>query len=101
MTPITSGLRVDPSNAEQAKGWDGGEGAYWAAHAERFDRTIASYHLPFLETAAIGAGEQVLDVGCGTGQTTRDAARRAPAGGVLGVDLSSEMINLARRLATA
>src|SRR5262249_46534511 len=101
MTPITSGLRVDPSNAEQAKAWNGGEGAYWAAHAAHFDRTVAGYHLPFLEAAAIGAGEQVLDIGCGTGQTTRDAARRAPAGGALGIDLSAEMIALARRLAAA
>jgi SAM-dependent methyltransferase len=101
MTPTTSGLRVDPSNVEQAKAWDGGEGAYWAAHADHFDRTVAAYHLPFLDAAAIGAGEQVLDIGCGTGQTTRDAAGRAPAGGALGVDLSAEMIGLARRLATA
>jgi SAM-dependent methyltransferase len=101
MTPIASGLRVDPSNAEQAKAWDGGEGAYWAAHAGHFDRTVAAYHLPFLDAAAIGTGEQVLDIGCGTGQTTRDAARRAAPGGALGVDLSAEMIGLARRLATA
>ena len=101
MTSTTSGLRVDPSNAERAKAWDGGEGAYWAAHADHFDRSVAAYHLPFLEAAAIGPGEQVLDIGCGTGQTTRDAARRAPSGGALGVDLSAEMIALARRLATA
>jgi len=101
MTPTASGLRVDPSNAEQARAWDGDEGAYWAAHAGHFDRTVAAYHLPFLDAAAIRPGEQVLDIGCGTGQTTRDAARRAPAGGALGVDLSAEMIALARRLATA
>jgi len=101
MAHTASGLRVDPSNAEQAMAWGGGEGAYWAAHADYFDRTIAAYHLPFLDAAAIGAGEQVLDVGCGTGQTTRDAARRASSGGALGVDLSTEMIALARRLAAA
>jgi SAM-dependent methyltransferase len=101
MTPTTSGLRVDPSNAEQAKAWDGGEGAYWAAHAGHFDRSVAGYHLPFLEAAAMEAGEQVLDIGCGTGQTTRDAARRASAGGALGVDLSADMIALARQLAAA
>jgi SAM-dependent methyltransferase len=101
MTSTTGGLRVDPSNAEQAKAWDGDEGAYWAAHAEHFDRAVAAYHLPFLDAAAIGTGEEVLDVGCGTGQTTRDTARRAPAGGALGIDLSAEMIALGRRLAAA
>jgi SAM-dependent methyltransferase len=101
MAPTKNGLRVDPSNARQAKAWDGGEGAYWAAHADHFDRTIAAYHLPFLEAAAIGTGEQVLDIGCGTGQTTRDAARRASSADALGVDLSAEMVALARSLAAA
>ena len=101
MAHLTSSLRLDPSNAEQAKAWDGGEGAYLAAHAGHFDRAVAAYHEKFLDAAAIGPAEQVLDIGCGTGQTTRDAARRAASGGALGVDLSSEMIALARRLAAA
>ena len=37
----TSGALVDPSNAEQLRAWDGGEGAYWAEHAEYFDRSVA------------------------------------------------------------
>jgi SAM-dependent methyltransferase len=101
MTPAAGALQIAPSNAGQAEAWDGSEGAYWAAHADHFDRAIAAYHLPFLDAAAIATGEQVLDIGCGTGQTTRDAARLAPAGGALGVDLSAEMIALARRLAAA
>lgn len=101
MTYLMSSLRVDPSNAEVAKAWDGDEGAYWAAHAGHFDRAVAPYHEKFLDAAAIGPAEHVLDIGCGTGQTTRDAARRAVSGGALGVDLSSEMIALARRLAAA
>src|SRR5205814_337720 len=70
-------VRVDPSNREQAKAWDGGEGEYWAANADRFDRGLATYHHPFMKAAAIGPHERVLDIGCGTGQTTRDAARAA------------------------
>jgi SAM-dependent methyltransferase len=93
--------RVDPSNREQAKAWDGDEGEYWTAHAARFDRSLAAYHRPFLDAAAIGPHERVLDVGCGTGQTTRDAARAAASGSALGVDLSSRMIDLARQLAVA
>jgi SAM-dependent methyltransferase len=45
--------------------------------------------------------DQVLDVGCGAGQTTREAARTATAGGALGVDLSAPMIDRARELARA
>jgi SAM-dependent methyltransferase len=41
----------------------------------------------------------ILDIGCGTGQTTRDAARMAPAGSELGVDISASVIERARELA--
>lgn len=92
-------LRVDPTNVEQAKAWDGDEGEYWAANAERFDRALAEYHRPFLDAAGIGSEHHVLDIGCGTGQTTRDAARIATGGWVLGVDLSSRMVDVARELA--
>jgi len=98
---MVSTLRVDPSNIEQARAWDGDEGTYWAAHAERFDGSIAAYHAAFLEAARIGSSDRVLDIGCGTGQTTRDAARRARAGSALGVDLSSQMVELARQVAAA
>jgi SAM-dependent methyltransferase len=91
-------LEVDPSNADQAKAWDGDEGAYWAAHPERFDRSLADYQPAFLDAAAVTNGDRVLDVGCGTGEETR-AAAQAGAADALGVDLSSEMLEVARRLA--
>jgi SAM-dependent methyltransferase len=90
---------VDPSNAEQANAWDGADGRYWAANAERFDASMAGYRRPFLDAAQIKPDSRVLDIGCGTGQTTRDAARRAGAGHALGVDLSEQMIDVARMLA--
>jgi ubiquinone/menaquinone biosynthesis C-methylase UbiE len=49
----------------------------------------------------IRPGDHVLDIGCGAGQTSRDAARMAVAGSVLGVDISEPMIERARRLTEA
>ncbi|MFY9808240.1 MAG: class I SAM-dependent methyltransferase [Pseudonocardiaceae bacterium] len=90
---------VAPSNVEQLAAWDGDEGAYWAARADRFDEGVAGYRDQFLAAAAIVANAKVLDVGCGSGQVTRDAARCATAGSALGVDLSSRMIELAGQCA--
>ena len=45
--------------------------------------------------------DHVLDIGCGTGQTTRQAARTARAGSALGVDVSAPAIKRARELARA
>ena len=45
--------------------------------------------------------DHVLDIGCGTGRTTREAARTAQAGSALGVDVSAPAIERARELARA
>lgn len=96
---MATAVRVDPRNAEQARAWDGDEGAYWAQNAERYDAAVAGYQERLLDAAEIDAGSRVLDVGCGTGQTTRDAARRASAGSAVGIDLSARMLDVARRTA--
>jgi ubiquinone/menaquinone biosynthesis C-methylase UbiE len=49
----------------------------------------------------IRSADRVLDIGCGAGQTTRDAARLAADGNALGVDIDAGMVALARQLATA
>lgn len=41
----------------------------------------------------------MLDIGCGSGRTTLAAARSAAPGSALGVDLSAEMIEVARQAA--
>src|SRR3712207_2307032 len=90
---------VDPANRDQLRAWDGDGGAYWAARAEHFARAVARYTPPFFTAASIRTDDRVLDVGCGSGGTTREAARRAPAGEAVGVDLSSAMLEVARRAA--
>ena len=96
---VTNAVPVSSSNIEQLRAWDGDEGDYWAGNAEYFDRSVAVYHERLLTAAAIGERDLVLDLGCGTGQTTRDAARQT-GGSALGVDLSSRMLDYARRRAT-
>jgi SAM-dependent methyltransferase len=87
-------------NVEQAEAWDGPEGEYWALHHARFDATIAPHQPLLLKAAAIAPGERVLDIGCGNGITSRDAARSVgPDGEVLGVDLSGPMLARAEQLA--
>jgi SAM-dependent methyltransferase len=92
-------MRVAESNERQAQIWDGGDGDYWTEQELIFDRSVAGYRRRLLTAAAIARADRVLDLGCGTGQVTRDAARRAPDGHALGVDLSSRMIERARKRA--
>jgi SAM-dependent methyltransferase len=90
---------IHPSNADAATAWDGPTGEFWADNADLFDAGVARYLQPFMEAAAIEPAMHVLDVGCGNGLTTREAARRAA--GATGVDLSARMLDIARRRAEA
>ena len=92
---------VHPSNADAATAWDGATGDIWTDNADLFDAGVARYLKPFLDAAAIEPTAHVLDVGCGNGLTTREAARLASAGSATGVDLSARMLDQARRRAAA
>lgn len=64
---------------------------------DHYDTELRAHHLRLLAAMGVGPAERVLDIGCGTGQTTRDAARAAPSGRALGVDISEAMLERARR----
>ncbi|MEV6282743.1 class I SAM-dependent methyltransferase [Kribbella sp. NPDC051770] len=57
----------------------------------------ARYDGAFLAMAGLSQADAVLDVGCGTGASTRAAARLTPYGTVTGIDLSSAGIEVAVR----
>jgi SAM-dependent methyltransferase len=66
-----------------------------------YDAELRAHNQMLRQAYGIRPHDQVLDIGCGAGQTTRDAARLAIVGGVLGVDVSAPMIERARRLTEA
>lgn len=66
-----------------------------------YDAELRYLYPPFRAALGIEPGDRVLDVGCGTGQTARDAARVAVDGHVLGVDVSAVRLAEARELAAA
>jgi ubiquinone/menaquinone biosynthesis C-methylase UbiE len=86
-------------NVEQAEAWNGEEGRHWVGHRERYDAMLPEFTRRLLQAAEISPGQRVLDIGCGSGQTTCAAARAARRGSTVGVDLSGPLLAEARRRA--
>jgi len=74
---------------------------YDAAVARDTDRTyqtpdIIKQRMRTIDALSLSNGDQVLDVGCGTGLLAHDMSSLVgPDGGILGVDLSADMLALA------
>jgi SAM-dependent methyltransferase len=99
MTNQADALEI--ANAAQLETWNGHEGRHWAENADRYERANRRFAERLIEAADVSASDAVLDIGCGTGRTTRDVARLAPRGSALGVDLSAAMLDYAREQSRA
>jgi SAM-dependent methyltransferase len=85
-------------NADQIRYWNELAGPRWVALQGLIDAQIAAFGQRAMEQGRIGAGERVVDVGCGCGHTTLEIARRVgPTGSVTGVDIASAMIERAQQ----
>jgi SAM-dependent methyltransferase len=60
---------------------------------------FAQWAQALCQAAAVAAGDQVLDVACGTGVVARAAAGIVGTGNVVGVDLNQAMLTIAQRAA--
>jgi SAM-dependent methyltransferase len=83
-----------------AAAWDGAEGDHWADNVDRYEATSSGNVQRLLDAVDLDASSSVLDVGCGAGASTLAVARRSQ-GAVLGVDLSSRMLEIGRARAAA
>lgn len=85
---------------DQAGLWNGVGGRAWVDQQQLIDHTLRPVGDLLVGSVDAVAGARLLDVGCGTGATTRALARRLGTGArVVGIDISEPMIAAARALA--
>lgn len=87
-------------NADQIAYWNSTGGQHWTDRQASQDVLLAPISEILMDRAGARSGERTIDVGCGCGATSIALAERvAPAGFVLGIDISGPMLARARQLA--
>jgi SAM-dependent methyltransferase len=66
-----------------------------------YDTELQRHNEVLRQACGVQFRDNVLDIGCGSGQTTREAARAARAGSALGVDVAASAVERAREAARA
>jgi SAM-dependent methyltransferase len=89
-------VTTSEANADQREYWNADEARHWVDEQASYDRMLEPFAVRLLAETAIGPDEAVVDIGCGTGITTCDAARAASRGSALGLDISRAMVEGAR-----
>jgi SAM-dependent methyltransferase len=90
------------SNAEQVEYWNGKVGDIWVEMQERMDAALTPVTAALLAAAQPQAGELVLDIGCGAGETTLAIDAVVGEGGhAIGLDISEPLLAHARSRAAA
>lgn len=88
---------TDLPNSEQAEFWSDGGGLDWITFGTQLDELFAGVNATLLKTAAPSKSDTILDIGCGTGATTRDFA--AQSASAHGIDISTTMLAHAQKSA--
>lgn len=93
-------MNEGPVNAQQIEYWNETAGPKWVEMNTILDVQIGTFGLDMLDAACLSAGRRVIDVGCGCGATSLEAAKRVGREGrVLGLDISGPMLARARERA--
>ncbi len=84
-------------NIAQKTFWTAQTGPKWVAHQADLDTLHGGVSALLADAAAVRAGDHVLDIGCGTGDTSFAVAQIVgPTGRVVGADVSDTMLAHAR-----
>jgi len=85
------------ANAAQIAYWNEAAGPTWAAMQVQLDRQIGPVGRAAQRSLDAQAGEHILDIGCGCGESSLELARAVGASGsVTGFDISRPMLEIAR-----
>lgn len=77
--------------------WTGRVGTSWSQEWRRTDRSFGTLTPRLLDEVGTAPFSCALDIGCGAGEVSLALARAHPSAEVVGVDISGELLAVARR----
>ena len=84
-------------NVEQFEYWNNKSGQKWVKLDDSLNERFSTLTDELFQRAAVNENDNVLDIGCGGGETSFRALQLVGnAGYVLGADISKTLLNLAR-----
>src|SRR3712207_2783876 len=101
VSDIRPDFNPDEFKAQQPQMWDYAA-AGWQAWWETFERGAQKVSDKIVQLAEIKPGDSVLDIATGIGEPAVTAARKVmPNGKVVGIDISPQMLAIAKTRATS
>lgn len=92
---------AEANKTDMKEFWNGDAGRGWVRHQDRLDVMLKPFGDTVMDLAGPLTGADVLDIGCGCGDTTYELGRRVGASGkVTGLDISDPMLARARQRGT-
>jgi len=92
---------TDQPNAGMAEFWNGKGGENWVSREARLEASLRPFGQQAMAAGAITAGQKILDIGFGCGDSTIELAGKVGSEGqVHGVDISVAMVDAAEKKAT-
>lgn len=80
----------------ESREWAGRAGTSWATEWRRTDRSFGGLTDRMLQRTREFTFDSVLDIGCGAGELSLALARGRPRARVIGVDISPQLVGVAR-----
>lgn len=88
-------------NEDQKEYWNAEQGDFWAKEADTLDSILEPFLAPILGGLSGTTPTQIVDVGCGAGSLTLAAKKAFPAAQCTGLDVSAQLLAVARDRAQA
>lgn len=95
---MAKSIIAEGPNSDEIDYWNGQAGQNWINENQLTDIMYEPFGNKAVERAEPASGEHILDIGCGCGTTTLELAKLvAPGGAITALDVSSVMLDVARK----